>query len=127
MGNALNNNFERKRALHTYLANHGWQEIITYSLISKEMKKDFLSSAGNDFYQLLMPKNEYHEYYRQTLVPSHLKTLKYNLAHGNKNLFFFEISSVYGLSHQEELLVLSGAGKFFNQPLHKLVQEIDFY
>ena len=123
-----NNKFEKKRVLRTYLTNQGWQEIITYSLISEEMKKDFLFPAENGFYQLLMPKNEYHEYYRQTLIPSHLKTLKYNLAHGNKDLFFFEISSVYGSSQQqEELLILSGVGKFFNQPLHKLVQEIDFY
>jgi len=92
------------------------------------MKDDFNYSADNNFFQLLMPKNEYHEYYRQTLIPSHLKTLKYNLSHGNKNLFFFEVSSVYGPSQQqEELLALSGIGKLFNQPLHKLVQEIDFY
>src|SRR6185436_16523460 len=60
-------------------------------------------------------------------VPSHLKTLKYNLSHRNKDLLFFEISSVYGPNHSEELLILSGVGKFFNQPLHKLVQEADFY
>ncbi|CAG8710702.1 28579_t:CDS:2, partial [Racocetra persica] len=29
--------------------------------------------------------------------------------------------------YQEELLALSGVGKFFNQPLHKSVQTIDFY
>src|SRR2546430_16093104 len=122
-----NKKFEKKRVLRTYLTNHGWQEIITYSLISEEMKKDFSSPLGSNFYQLLMPKNEYHEYYRQTLVPSHLKTIKYNLARGNKDLFFFEISSVYGPSYREELLILSGVGKIFRQPLHKLVQEIDFY
>jgi len=122
-----NNKFEKKRVLRTYLTNQGWQEIITYSLVSSEMKKDFLFPTGNDFYHLLMPKNEYHEYYRQTLIPSHLKTLKYNLTYGNRDLFFFEISSVYDVSHEEELLALSGTGKFFNQPLHKLVKEIDFY
>jgi len=122
-----NNKFEKKRVLRTYLTNQGWQEIITYSLVSEEVKKDFLFPTGNDFYHLLMPKNEYHEYYRQTLIPSHLKTLKYNLTYGNKDLFFFEISSVYGVSYEEELLALSGTGKFFNQPLYKLVKEIDFY
>ncbi|CAJ0826156.1 4339_t:CDS:2 [Entrophospora sp. SA101] len=40
----------------------------------------------------------------------HLKTIKYNLARGNKDLFFFEISSVYGLYQNEELLILSGVG-----------------
>src|SRR5438874_236045 len=127
MENALNKRFEKKRTLRTYLANHGWQEIITYSLVSSEMKNDFNYQSSDEFFRLLMPKNEYHEYYRQTLIPSHLKILKYNLSHGNKDLFFFEISSVYSPSHQEELLILSGVGEFFNQPLHKLVQEVDFY
>lgn len=128
MDNVLNNNrLEKKRMLQTYLINHGWQEIITYSLISSEMKEDFLFPTEKEFYQLLKPKNEYHEYYRQTLIPSHLKTLKYNLAHGNRDLFFFEVSSVSGPSYEEELLVLSGTGNFLSQPLHKLVQEIDFY
>src|SRR5579864_6330387 len=102
MDNILNNRIGKKRFLRTYLANRGWQEIITYSLISSAMKKDFPVPVGNGFYQLLMPKNEYHEYYRQTLIPSHLKTLKYNLAHGKKDLFFFEISSVYGSSQPPE-------------------------
>ncbi|CAJ0842077.1 10737_t:CDS:2 [Entrophospora sp. SA101] len=64
--------------------------------------------------------NKYHEYYRQTLVPSHLKTIKYNLARGNKDLFFFEISSVYGLSHNEELLILSGVVAFVPNSLNYL-------
>ena len=93
MDNILNNEFEKKRILRTYLTNNGWQEIITYSLISQEMKEEFKEREKDDFYELLMPKNEYHKYYRQTLVSSHLKTIKYNLSHGNKNLFFFEISS----------------------------------
>ena len=120
-------NEKQEIILKTYLTNQGWQEVITYSLISSEMKNDFDYPSRNVFFQLLMPKNEYHEYYRQTLIPSHLKTLNYNLSRGNKDLFFFEISSIYGSQNQEKLLVLSGVGKFFNQPLHKLVQEIDFY
>jgi len=91
------------------------------------MKEEFKEAEKNEFYQLLMPKNEYHKYYRQTLVPSHLKIIEYNLAHGNKNLFFFEISSVAGLSYYEELLILSGVGKLINQPLHQLNYAIDFY
>ncbi|KLL05069.1 MAG: phenylalanyl-tRNA synthetase beta chain [Mycoplasmataceae bacterium RV_VA103A] len=118
---------KQKRILRAYLTNHGWQEIITYSLVSATMKNDFLFQNSSEFYQLLKPKNEYHEFYRQTLIASHLKTLKYNLVRGNKDLFFFEISVVAGPFYQEELLVLSGAGKFFNQPLHKSVRTIDFY
>jgi len=91
------------------------------------MKKEFAEEKESPFYQLLMPKNEHHKYYRQNLISSHLKTLKYNFSRGNKDLFFFEISSIYSSSHQEELLILSGVGKLINQPLHKLVQEMNFY
>jgi phenylalanyl-tRNA synthetase beta subunit len=91
------------------------------------MKKNFKEEDKSIFYQLLMPKNDYHKYYRQSLVVSHLKTLNYNFTHQNEDLFFFEISSVYGPSHKEELLVLSGSGNFLNQPLHKLNSRIDFF
>lgn len=121
-----NFSLEKKR-IRTYLASYGWQEIITYSLVSQEMKEETEEGKNHSFYRLLMPKNDYHKYYRQTLVPNHLKTISYNLSHGNKNLLFFEISSVYGFSQQEELLILSGVGKLINQPFHHLNQEIDFY
>ena len=127
MEHILNSKYIKKKELGAYLANCGWQEIITCSLISPEMKRSFEESKEEKFYQLLMPKSDYHAYYRQTLAPSHLKTIKYNLSHGNKNLFFFEISSIASPSQQEDLLILSGAGKLINQPLHKLTQIIDFY
>jgi phenylalanyl-tRNA synthetase beta subunit len=91
------------------------------------MKKDFEKENKGSFYQLLMPKNEHHKYYRQNLISSHLKMLNYNLAHQNKDLFFFEISSVYGHSYKEDFLVLSGSGSLLNQPLHKLINKIDFF
>ena len=126
MDNNLNEKYKKKKELRSYLINRGWQEVITYSLISSEMKEDF-SINPQPLYQLAMPKTEHHKYYRLTPAPSHLKTLSYNLARGNENLFFFEISSVASPSQREELLILSGVGKLLNQPLHQLNQPIDFY
>jgi phenylalanyl-tRNA synthetase beta subunit len=90
------------------------------------MKEEF-GESKHSFYRLLKPKNDYHQHYRQNLIPSHLKTLKFNLSHGNKNLRFFEISSIYGAELSEQLLILSGLEKVFNQPFHNLNQELDFY
>jgi phenylalanyl-tRNA synthetase beta chain len=118
---------EKKQVVRFYLASCGWQEIITYSLISEKMKEEFSEGSQISFYQLLMPKNEYHKYYRQALLASHLKALKYNLSRSNNNLSFFEISSVYSPDRQEEILILSGVGKLLDQPFHQLVQKIDFY
>jgi len=122
------NNFNKKKKIRDYLVSSAWQEIITYSLISSEMKEETANGLEkNNFYQLLKPKNDYHKYYRQSLVSSHLKTIKYNLSQGNKNLLFFEISKIYNHEGSEELLILSGVGKIANQPLHNFFQDLDFY
>ena len=110
----------KKKELRTYLVNYGWQEVITYSLISLDMREAFKENQAEPFYQLSKPKNEHHKYYRQNLVPSHLNVIKYNLAYGSRNLFFFEISAAYhpSVSQPEELLILSGTGKVVNQLFH---------
>ena len=119
---------KKKKKIRDYLVSSAWQEIITYSLISSEMKEETAKDLEkNNFYQLLKPKNDYHKYYRQSLVSSHLKTIKYNLSQGNKNLLFFEISKVYDFEGSEEFLILSGVGKITNQPLHNFFQDLDFY
>src|SRR6266498_196325 len=99
-----------KKKLRYHLTSCGGQEIITYSLVSEAMKEEFKVNRTGDFYQLVMPKNEQYKFYRQTLVPSHLNTIKHNLGYGNRNLFFFEISTIYdpATSSPEELLILSG-------------------
>ncbi|KLL03973.1 MAG: phenylalanyl-tRNA synthase subunit beta [Mycoplasmataceae bacterium CE_OT135] len=108
------------------LSNLGYQEIITYSLVSQEIKNDFLSPTEADFYWLLVPKSENHVYYRQSVLPSHLKTVAYNLTHQNENLFFFEISKIYSPG-EEEILALSGTGKIITNSVHKLEQDYDFF
>jgi phenylalanyl-tRNA synthetase beta chain len=124
--------WEKKQKIRTFLVNSGWQEIITYSLVSEKEKKGFFPSVTTNFYRALTPKSKNHHYYRQNLIPSHVKTIQYNLNHDNKDLFFFEIGSIYSLSasgeiFSEELLTLSATGRIFNQPLHNLVQEIDLF
>jgi phenylalanyl-tRNA synthetase beta chain len=122
-----NGNERRKREIRTYLSNCGLQEIISYSLVGTEMIEGFKEFENRAYFELLIPKNEYHKYYRQTLVPSHLKIISHNFSHSNKNLLFFEISSVYTFEEKEELLILSGVGEILNQPFHKLIQKVDFY
>jgi len=108
------------------LSNLGYQEVITYSLVSQEIKNDFCSSLENEFYQLLVPKSKNYVYYRQSVLPSHLKTIAYNLTHQNENVFFFEISKIYS-PNEEEILTLSGTGKIIANPVHKLEQDHDFF
>ena len=124
-----NKKVQQKKELRYYLTSCGWQEIITYSLVSFTMKEEFKETSEENFYQLVMPKSEHHKYYRQSLVSSHLNAIKHNLAYGNRNLAFFEISSVYNPSSfsSEELLTFSGIGKVVNQSFHHFVHPLDFY
>ncbi|CAI2186030.1 560_t:CDS:2 [Funneliformis geosporum] len=109
-----NSDEKKKQQIRTYLTNYGYQEVITYSLVGKMSKEFKENKEGYTCYELLTPKNEYHKYYRQTLVPSHLKIISYNLSHSNKNLLFFEIGSVYNFEKNEELLILSGVAVIFS-------------
>ncbi|RHZ36442.1 hypothetical protein [endosymbiont GvMRE of Glomus versiforme] len=124
----INKNQVCRELIRQKLVNRGYQEIITYSLVSQEIKNDFSPPKENDFYWLSTPKSESHVYYRQSLLPSHLKTITYNLNHQNENLFFFEISKIYSPSEsEEEILTLSGTGKIITNSVHKLEQEYDFF
>lgn len=122
---------EYRNLIKSILINHGYQEIITYSLVPQQIKDDFCSFSKKDsFYQLLSPKNKDHVYYRQSIIPSHLKTIAYNLDYQNENLLFFEISKIHSQATDtlgEELLILSGTGKAFISLVHKLEQNYDFF
>jgi phenylalanyl-tRNA synthetase beta chain len=114
------------------LSNLGYKEIITYSLISKEEDSDnCFFSEGGKVYKLLSPKSENYVCYRRSLLPSHLKTIAYNLMRQNENLFFFEISKVYSLTsesvREEEILALSGTGKVISNSVHRLENDYDFF
>ncbi|CAJ0916968.1 157_t:CDS:1 [Entrophospora sp. SA101] len=122
----IDKNQTYRELIRQKLGNLGYQEIITYSLVSQEIKSDFCSQTEDKFYWLLVPKSENRVYYRQSILPSHLKTVAYNLTHQNENLFFFEISKIYS-PDEEEILVLSGTGKIITNPVHKLEQEYDFF
>ncbi|CAJ0761766.1 14043_t:CDS:1 [Entrophospora sp. SA101] len=122
----IDKNQTYRELIRQQLSNLGYQEIITYSLVSQAIKNDFCLSIENEFYQLLVPKSENHVYYRQNILPSHLKTIAYNLTHQNENVFFFEISKIYS-PNEEEILTLSGTGKIIANPIHKLEQDHDFF
>ena len=110
----------------------GYQEIVTYSLVSEEEKDEFCLKSKSAFYYLLVPKSKFHVFYRQSVLPSHLKVIAYNLNHQNEDLFFFEISKTHSRTSQglkeEEILTLSATGKMFTSiPVHHLEQKYDFF
>lgn len=102
----------------------GWQEVITFSLVSKEASERNKSSVKEQL-RLLNPKTNEEEYLRTDLLASHLSVVQKNLNLENKNLFFFEVSNVYTEDSAETFLCLTATGKVFNYPFYKLQEEVD--
>lgn len=73
----------------------GLQEVITYSLISEEMLKDF-SWPFDALVTLANPLNSEQRFLRPSLMPSLLKCIGYNINQRNNSLAFFEIAKIFG-------------------------------
>lgn len=83
-----------QRQIHTALTNAGLNQIISFTLISKE-ENDLVNIFNNfDSYKIANPMTGDHEYVRTDLLPSMISTLNYNINHKNNDLALYEISNV---------------------------------
>ena len=119
----------KKQEIKNLLTNNGWQEIITYSLISLKEKQDFKEKEEEEkFFYLTNPKSKERTHYRQSLISSHLLTIQKNFSLKNENIFLFEISKIFTPNNlSEELLILSGTGNIIDLPYHQLKESLDYY
>lgn len=78
---------------HLLLA-RGFYETLNYTLIDEKMDQSIRVFDKGESYVLFNPMTKDHEVVRSDLLPSMLKTLDYNIAHGHKDLAFYEISNV---------------------------------
>lgn len=77
-----------------YLKDKGVSEILTYTLVKKDELDGFTFLTKGESYRLINPLTDEHEYTRLSLIPSMLKVASYNIARGNKNLAFYEVSDI---------------------------------
>jgi len=88
------NEISAQHQLELTIRQLGFDQIITYSLISEQLFEIF-NLERNKGIKLIDPLSVDHLYYRSSLIPSLIKTLKYNLHNdNNKNEAFFEIGDV---------------------------------
>ncbi|HXN54503.1 MAG TPA: hypothetical protein VN854_00875, partial [Mycoplasmatales bacterium] len=82
-------NYIRKN-IAMYLASNGFQEVLTYSLVDKK-------SIIDDEYclKILNPTSSEHNFYRNFIFPSHIKTFKLNSRNKIDNFLIFENSKIY--------------------------------
>jgi len=104
------------------LVSLGADEVITYSLISKDDLKSAEFSVGGDVIVLKNPLSIEQEIMRTTLVPGVLHVVSWNLNRGVKDVRIFELGKVYsakagGYREQDSLsVVFAGERPYSRRP-----------
>lgn len=90
----LTDSQKRERRIRQKLADRGLDEILSYTLVSKEQDKVLRVFDDKESYVILNPRTKDHEVVRSDLLSSRYRTRKYNLSHQHDSLSLFEISPV---------------------------------
>lgn len=116
----------KKRNIRYFLLNNGLDEILTYTLISKDDNERFNFFHNDEPYKLLHPMTDEHAEVRKSLISSMLGTLRYNVARQAKHLSMFEVSEVFVPGGQSTHLCVGLYG--YDAYLHELKTiSYDFY
>lgn len=115
-----------RRKFRSILTSLGYQEAITYSLISKAKTEDSVMPQ-KEIVALASPMSEDHKYVRDSIIPSVLDCVAYNQARSIKDIALFEISNVYGKNHVEERLTIAACGALQKNRWQKFRVDVDFY
>ena len=108
--NMLRSNHKDKSAysIKSILSDHGYDEVITYSFIDKEVEETV--HGNSNYIELQNPIASQMNVMRSKLWGSHLETLTYNINRGQSQVRLFEIASVYKKNKLEfeEKMMISG-------------------
>lgn len=115
-----------RRKYRNILTALGYNEAITYSLVSQENIKDAIMPQKNTV-KLASPMSEDHAFVRDSILPSLLTCVGYNQARSRKDIALFEISNVYGKGHVEERLAIAACGALQKNRWQKFSMDVDFY
>ena len=99
-----------RREIRDVLANSGLHEVVSYTLGDAAMVEDELLPIGEAIC-LSSPLNDARKYIRVGLFNSLCDTLAYNLAHSNRDVSLFEISTLYakeGVMKEHLAVILNG-------------------
>lgn len=117
------------KEIRKHLEGLGLYQVLTYSLIGDKESKQFVNQE-KEFVSVLAPLSEDKKIMRQTLIPSLLNVMEYNLARNYKDIQIFEIGSIYYKEdrYQEESIV-SGllCGNYEGNTWQNHYLKVDFY
>jgi len=119
-----------KEKIRDILTNSGFLEAINYSFISPKFFEITASDMRSGL-KLLNPLTEEQSVMRQSLIPSLLQTLQYNVNHNNNDIKIFEVGRVFVSSgkENEERELISGlmSGLRYGEVWNASRESIDFY
>ena len=126
MGSLAPNEGKRKK-IKEILVGTGFNEVMTYSLVSEAYLKNAVMPIGTPV-TLANPMSEDRKYYRPSLLPALLDVISYNQARSLDDWSFFELASVYdNEGNQEERLSLAMSHKTVLSRWQKLTSIRDFF
>ena len=99
-----------KKRIREHLISHGFNEILTYTLVSPTLNEKFVVLNNDAAIEVMNPMTVEHSLVRRGLISSVLEVVEYNIAHQNKDLSLFEVSDITTdkQRYQELCVVLNG-------------------
>lgn len=123
---ALNKRQALRRKFRGMLADLGYNEAVTYSLVGQKEIDDAVMGQEH-VYELASPMSEDHKYVRNSILPSLLECIAYNQARSIKDIALYEMSNVYGVGEVEERLCVVASGALHKNRWQKYSVDVDFY
>lgn len=123
---ALDARQQLRRRFRQLLSDNGYQEAITYTLVSNQMIEDAVLALAHPIH-LAAPMSEDRRTVRTGVLPSLLGSIAYNQNRSIKDIALFEISNVYGKDHMEEHLAIAMSGSLQKSRWQGIDIPADFY
>ena len=124
---ALAHQGKEKRIIKQLLNGYGFDEVITYSLVSQEKINEGLLPIG-EAVRISNALSEDRRFYRTSLLPSLMEVVSYNEARNYNEYSLFEIGDVYSNDgRQESRLALALSSKTTSSKWQKITADNDFY
>lgn len=123
---ALDARQQLRRRFRQVLSDNGYQEAITYTLVSDQMIEDAVMALPDPIH-LAAPMSEDRKTVRTGILPSLLGSIAYNQNRSVKDIALFEISNVYGNNQMEEHLAIAISGSLQKSRWQGIDVPADFY
>ena len=124
-----NSNAKFRKDISKYLRGYGWNEVRTYTLVSEEESKQF-AYQNKTTIALSRPMSSDKVMVRQSLLPSLVKVMDYNLKHQTEEIAIYELSNTYCEENDYEETLKLGflvLGKVISNPWNSTTVTYDFY